>query len=197
VRRKGFTLFSALSLLLCVGVCVLWVRSYSHGERVNGFFRESAYLQTPVWTFTLISGNGGFGVSEAHNSVYCADEAKWRRVLERNPARRGIFYGSLPAVVYPQWNPGESEWRWAGFQWTRTDRRAPNYWSIERSAVLPYWLPCLLAVVAPTMWFRARLVRSLQKRRGRCISCGYDLTGNASGTCPECGATIPTPNVAS
>ena len=24
--------------------------------------------------------------------------------------------------------------------------------------------------------------------KGRCLSCGYDLTGNVSGTCPECGA---------
>jgi len=24
-------------------------------------------------------------------------------------------------------------------------------------------------------------------RRGLCRSCGYDLTGNASGVCPECG----------
>lgn len=26
---------------------------------------------------------------------------------------------------------------------------------------------------------------------GFCVSCGYNLTGNASGTCPECGITIP------
>src|SRR5215213_5478918 len=103
------------SLLLCVGVCALWVRSYSHGERVNAFFRESAYLQTPVWTFALISGKGGFGVSEAHSSDYYDDEETWRRVLERNPAQRDSFYSSFPVVVYPQWTPGESEWRWGGF----------------------------------------------------------------------------------
>lgn len=26
---------------------------------------------------------------------------------------------------------------------------------------------------------------------GRCRSCGYDLTGNTSGTCPECGTPTP------
>ena len=26
-----------------------------------------------------------------------------------------------------------------------------------------------------------------RERPGRCRRCGYDLTGNASGTCPECG----------
>ena len=27
---------------------------------------------------------------------------------------------------------------------------------------------------------------------GQCAVCGYDLTDNASGTCPECGSSIPT-----
>ena len=32
--------------------------------------------------------------------------------------------------------------------------------------------------------------RELLRSQGRCLSCGYDLTGNASGTCPECGTRI-------
>ena len=27
-----------------------------------------------------------------------------------------------------------------------------------------------------------------RRKRGLCVSCGYDLTGNVSGTCPECGS---------
>jgi hypothetical protein len=30
--------------------------------------------------------------------------------------------------------------------------------------------------------------RALRVRAGRCLRCGYDLTGNTSGICPECGA---------
>jgi len=26
---------------------------------------------------------------------------------------------------------------------------------------------------------------------GHCTACGYDLTGNTSGVCPECGKTVP------
>ena len=36
-------------------------------------------------------------------------------------------------------------------------------------------------------------VRRLMRRRrriGMCLSCGYDLTGNVSGTCSECGTRI-------
>src|SRR3954447_1311045 len=35
--RRLFTFFSALSLLLFVAVCVLWVRSYTKAETVNRF----------------------------------------------------------------------------------------------------------------------------------------------------------------
>lgn len=30
-----------------------------------------------------------------------------------------------------------------------------------------------------------------REARGQCPSCGYDLTGNVSGVCPECGDVVP------
>ncbi len=37
-----------------------------------------------------------------------------------------------------------------------------------------------------------RWERRLERRRaeGRCVVCGYNLTGNVSGVCPECGEKI-------
>ena len=36
-----------------------------------------------------------------------------------------------------------------------------------------------------------RISRKQNRRRlGLCYGCGYDLTGNVSGVCPECGETI-------
>ena len=29
-----------------------------------------------------------------------------------------------------------------------------------------------------------------RRRAGRCLHCGYDLTGNVSGICPECGTPV-------
>lgn len=40
----------------------------------------------------------------------------------------------------------------------------------------------------------ALLLRDLRRRRAplnRCATCEYDLSGNVSGTCPECGTQIP------
>ena len=44
---------------------------------------------------------------------------------------------------------------------------------------------------APLFWVmprvRRRLILRRRRRFGRCLRCGYDLTGNVSGRCPECG----------
>jgi len=54
------------------------------------------------------------------------------------------------------------------------------------------WL-LLLVVALPTAWLWHRDRRRI--RPGCCIRCGYDLTGNTSGVCSECGeAKRPTPN---
>jgi len=34
------------------------------------------------------------------------------------------------------------------------------------------------------------LIRRHRRARGLCIDCGYDLTGNESGVCPECGEEV-------
>jgi hypothetical protein len=47
--------------------------------------------------------------------------------------------------------------------------------------------PRLIAYVASGE-FRSLLQR--RPRRGHCGECGYNLTGNVSGVCPECGSTI-------
>ena len=61
------------------------------------------------------------------------------------------------------------------------------------SAVLaaPIWLP-LLAISIPTsiLWY---LDRRRRPKPGHC-PCGYDLTGNESGVCPECGRACASPS---
>ena len=51
---------------------------------------------------------------------------------------------------------------------------------------LPLWIPLLL-IAFPTaiIWWRDRRIPP-----GHCQHCGYSLTGNTSGVCPECGTAI-------
>jgi hypothetical protein len=57
--------------------------------------------------------------------------------------------------------------------------------------VLVASLSYLLSVIAT--WMIAARIRRLRLRVPySCAGCGYNLTGNVSGVCPECGTSVPT-----
>ncbi|MCG8403573.1 MAG: hypothetical protein MI923_00100 [Phycisphaerales bacterium] len=67
---------------------------------------------------------------------------------------------------------------------------------IFRSSITgPYSTLCWLFL--PIGWFLTMLLWWIDYRptaalpSGLCATCGYNLTGNASGICPECGTPIP------
>ncbi len=53
--------------------------------------------------------------------------------------------------------------------------------------IIPFWVPAVLLL--PGL---AALIPWRRRRRtvGHCTQCEYDLTGNVSGVCPECGAPV-------
>ncbi len=51
---------------------------------------------------------------------------------------------------------------------------------------------CFAAVLFPILYGPRIVRRWIRCKRGLCLKCGYDLTGNVSGVCPECGEKIPT-----
>ena len=71
-----------------------------------------------------------------------------------------------------------------GFRWPQVQGLS----SFRRWRVfLPLWLPLLvIAIPSALLWHRDR--RRIPP--GHCQQCGYDLTGNESGVCSECGETV-------
>lgn len=49
---------------------------------------------------------------------------------------------------------------------------------------IPIWLLLICSIVLAC----CLILRRRGPKVGMCATCGYDLTGNTSGTCPECGA---------
>ena len=63
-------------------------------------------------------------------------------------------------------------------------RVLPSYWKV----IIPAWLPAAVAAIMPGLWSLGWLRRRYLRFVGHCPQCGYDLTANTSGVCPECGA---------
>jgi len=52
----------------------------------------------------------------------------------------------------------------------------------------PQWVPPFALGLAPALILTVSILRRIVRRRlGRCIRCGYNLTGTVSLVCPECG----------
>ena len=53
------------------------------------------------------------------------------------------------------------------------------------TVLVPLWIPLLLTAISTAiLWRRDRIPP------GHCQRCGYNLTGNVSGRCPECGEAV-------
>ena len=67
----------------------------------------------------------------------------------------------------------------------------PASYRYECRIRIPLWAPFIAFLFVPAATVvTTRLIRHMRKRRGLCVKCAYNLTGNESGTCPECGTEI-------
>lgn len=83
---------------------------------------------------------------------------------------------------------GWSRWGFV-LPWGNAKRGEPSVPAVAvAGGILPLWLPLAVIVVFVAVLSWRQRSRGL---RGGCIVCSYDLTGNVSGICPECGTPIP------
>jgi hypothetical protein len=66
----------------------------------------------------------------------------------------------------------------------------------SRAFYIPYWLLAAFSFIPAALATKTR-VRRFLRRANQCPSCLYDLTGNRSGRCPECGTAVATSPAAS
>ena len=70
-----------------------------------------------------------------------------------------------------------------GAGWTGA---AVSFWVVFLVFVLLFSFHAIDIYFGPSIGRRER-----RRKRGYCAECGYDLTGNISGACPECGTATP------
>jgi hypothetical protein len=80
--------------------------------------------------------------------------------------------------------PGDVYFRFLGIEYVRSHHTYSPMWDMSA----PLWPLVLVTALLPaSRWWRWR--KSIRRQAtGGCHACGYNLTGNVSGTCPECGS---------
>jgi hypothetical protein len=189
MRRRLLNFLTALSLLVCVAVAALWVRSYF----VADWVRWSAvdYAAPEVHYRTVQSDSGGIFVLDRRdrwaNFAQCVEYYRClERYLREQPGRMRremAERGATSAYPRPVRMLG-----WTGFRHDHSARFDRFGGLTEWSAVVPYWSVGLAFLLLPA----ARLTFALRRRRrrvlGLCPRCGYDLRGTPE-LCPECGTS--------
>jgi hypothetical protein len=184
VRRRFFTFFSVLLLLLCVAMCVLWVRSYW----------RSMYVCREVFTVfdhgPAPRGRSALSFYQGHLDLLV--QYQWN---VETPKVTRWRWESLPVVSPYVLSKDQSPWSvpygarsYAGvrYRWELPPGERAGYW--ERALSVPCLYVLVLLCVAPGLWLCAWFRRRKAARAGLCPSCGYDLRATPD-RCPECGAT--------
>jgi len=162
LRRRRRALKSA-GLGLSLLFAVMWCASIPWAWVVG----RTSGTNTTLYTFHCYIGGGSLGADS--DFVASPIPFSWRVASEDLRLRRS------PRM--------DMRWRPYWVRISNSVRSTRRAWRI----ILPLWIPFLLCA-APTaliLWRDRR--RSLP---GHCGKCGYDLTGNVSGVCPECGDRI-------
>lgn len=202
MRRRLFNILAALSLVLCVGLGVLWARSYWYFDFwAWANWREDAeYIYQAARGICSDSGHIGFEYTGLD-----FPKSKLSAFLARYPWAQGNLRPH--GFQHRRYSAGATKWL--------VRRVDPPFWdrlgfivrdqddsagmagvgripSRRISVFVPFWLPTLLAAAMPGTWLARKWLANrpaARLKRGLCPRCGYDLRATPD-RCPECGTAI-------
>jgi hypothetical protein len=130
------------------------------------------YISCLIFKDTDRNESGLFEVSSE-------DTAPLRQAKDRM-ARKFNYYGGGRKC-----DPYES------FKYQNTSTRLPTGRQIRSLDIrFPHWLVSAVIMVFITLAYARAARKYMRVRRNHCRTCEYDLTGNTSGVCPECGSEV-------
>jgi hypothetical protein len=167
MTRRVLNLVTALSLLLCVAMAVLFVRGFVASDLIGWVQVRGDGGRYVLW---LCSGRGGLGFTAASFPPGVITD-RGRLWLRDSP-------------------------QYGGTEWAQQARGEAGFYVLSKSTVGGAWVmgacapaPVVMAaaVLPSVLVIRGR--RRQRERPGLCTACGYDLRATP-GRCPECGIAV-------
>jgi hypothetical protein len=187
ITRHAFTIVAALSLLVCVAIVALWVRSHFVYDAVaDGWVNDPPTSGTFVQAY---SNRGAISLRRLEVVVQGSTPPGFR-------VDRGIRLNIGPGE---HWTTGKPlPWELTRFRYlmgfschngSSSRPEMPGMTTIvhEAGVTLPHWFAALLAAVPAVIGWRQHRSHRMRERTGLCAKCGYDLRASPE-RCPECEA---------
>lgn len=189
IRKAVIILLSVLTLV----IGFVSVASYACGP--NGIFRDMVDTHKSVVVFNAHRGCMGLYFHQIDgrpfatgSQTYDQSPALFKKIETLQKNRKELLVSVI--IVQQHFQKGWSNFRF-GYALPTLGRRTSALPRDVGYITLPLWFPLLLFAAYPTSAFIRGPLRSRARRqRNQCILCGYNLTGNVSGVCPECGMAI-------
>jgi len=140
----------------------------------DSYFHSLA-IRTEQWqwgfSFSFLSEQGSASLAfYVEDEFQTADESTWD--VDHDPL----------SDFRPNTNWSEIQWMSFGYTWME-EGQGTYYNDLS----FPLWIwPPVWGLLTALLW-RRWVLRRRRLRPGHCNICGYNLTGNKSGQCPECG----------
>ena len=164
MKRRLFNILSALSLVLCVAILALAIRSYWRHDVVLHYTPTKTAI--PVWMVQSLNGRLWLCWGDRGESAQDGP-GQWLYYSNRSAPTSSA---SLSHTLFEY-------------------QEAVNGTHVIRSAAIRDWWLIAATLALPCLWFRSHRRSRLAERKGLCPKCGYDLRATPD-RCPECGTPV-------
>jgi hypothetical protein len=181
LARHLFTFCSAVSLLLCVAVCVLWVSSGSTSFHVKWSKPLTRYdLRIYQGDCLAIHSSDTNPPSDSNPLQQTVSFDSYVSSREGTEETKPIGLRELIELI-----ARGKQHEFGAFVAFSAPALPPATQSVHGFA-FPLWFPLAMATILPMVWLISRYRHANRHRRGLCSRCGYDLRATPE-QCPECG----------